>query len=227
VGEITFMLSDNLICPKSIPLMNLIRLGASEDRIYQFNGYKEDVYIADYSPDPTFYSKIPFKEYIVVRPEASFAIYLREVKTIVPQLLKKLLKENFNVIYLPRNQIEKSYANNMPVYIPTQPLFGLDLCWYSEAVLTGSGSLAREAACLGVPAVSFYPGKLLSVDKTLINEGKIFYSRDPNEIVNYLLSRKRKDKVLNTYKSKKVKNEIITILHEIFNKYYKLKEKRL
>jgi len=217
IGELTFKHSDYLICPKAIPIDNLIRLGADKDHIIQFNGYKEDIYVADYTPDPNFRQKIPFREFIVIRPEALFAVYLREKGTIVPQLLKILSKENINIVFLPRNERERSYAKNLSVYIPQKPINGLDLCWYSHVVLTGSGSLAREAACLGVHAVSFYPGKLLSVDKQLIKEGKIFHSRDPYEIAEYVSLHygKRKRSKINTEKSKKVKMEVIKILEEV------------
>jgi len=66
---------------------------------------------------------------------------------------------------------------------------GLDLCYYASAVLTGSGTFAREAACMGNKSVSFFPGNsLLSVDRKLVDEGKILHSRDPHEIVDYVLS---------------------------------------
>ena len=46
--------------------------------------------------------------------------------------------------------------------------------------MTGAGTLAREASVLGKPAFSFYSGsKLLAVDRKLIDEGKMIFSRDP------------------------------------------------
>ena len=106
--------------------------------------------------------------------------------------------------------------------IPKKALNGLDLCWYSDAVLTGSGTFAREAACMGTPAVSFFPGKrLLSVDQELINEGKIFHSRDVDEIMEYISSQPKKNKKPNLEQSKKVKKEVVDITKEIIEKHVK------
>ena len=44
---------------------------------------------------------------------------------------------------------------NIKIFVPEGPLNGLDVC-YSDAVLTGAGTFAREAAILGTPAISFF-----------------------------------------------------------------------
>jgi len=158
--------------------------------LYTYPGFKEHIYIADYRPDPEFPSKIPFKEYVVIRPESLSSLYVQHTKSIVPELLRLFEREGINVVYLPRNEAERALALNFKnVYIPSTPLNGLDLIYYSSATLTGSGTMAREAALLGVTAVSFFPGKtLLAVDKELVKQGKIFYSRNPEEIVEYVIT---------------------------------------
>ena len=71
--------------------------------------------------------------------------------------------------------------------MPDGAVNGLDACYFSDAVLTGASTMAREAACLGIPAVSFYAGSdLLTVDKSLVDAGKMFFSRNPENIMNFL-----------------------------------------
>ena len=125
--------------------------------------------------------------------------------------LEKLFeKENVKVVYLPREPEDAAFAAGFDVYIPKQPLNGLDLCYYANAVLTGSGTMVREAACMEKTAVSFFPSKmLLSVDKKLVEDEKIFHSRNPDEIVKYVLSQHRKKRGLKLDRSKKVKKEVI------------------
>ena len=95
---------------------------------------------------------------------------------------------------------------------------GLDLCYYSDAVLTGSGTMAREAACMGKPAVSFFPNKeFLSVDEQLINEGKMIHSRKAQDIGEYVLSQKEKKVKTDFTRSKKVKKEVVGIIRNILN----------
>ncbi len=185
-------------------------------KIHKFDGFKEDIYIADYTPDLKFLETLPFKDFVTVRPEALKAEYVpKNARSIVPELLRNLEKNGYNILYLPRYPEDKAYAEGIKsIYIPPEPLNGLDIAYHSKAVLTGSGTLGREAACIGVPAVSFYPGeKLLSVDTEMINRGWLFHSRDPEEIVNYIMFSRRRETDLS--RSKKVKQEVINIIEEI------------
>lgn len=216
--KVMLKFSDYLICPKAISAHKLSSQTAKR-KIYQFDGYKEDIYLADYVPDPAFMDQIPFSNYVVVRPEPLFAIYVKEKKTIVPELLSCLIREgSFNVIYLPRSSRDLKYAKNTNVHVPKKPLNGLDLSWYSQAVLTGSGTFAREAACMEVPAVSFFPGKLLSVDRQLVKESKIFHSRNIDKIMAYVHKHKNNRNLDHMARSKKVKREVVNMINEILDK---------
>ena len=54
-------------------------------------------------------------------------------------------------------------------------------------MLTGAGTFAREAALLGVPAVSFFPSEVfLTVDEVMQEMGVEFKSRDPLAIKEYV-----------------------------------------
>ena len=133
------------------------------------------IYISDYQPDPHFLEDMPFDTYVLVRPENIQANYIRNgnVRSITPELLRLLSEQNYNILYLPRYEFDRSYADGLKnIHIPSAPVNGLDACYYADAVLTGAGTFAREAACLGVPAVSFYAGReLLTVDQSMIKKG--------------------------------------------------------
>jgi uncharacterized protein len=103
----------------------------------------------------------------------------------------------------------------MKVFIPKGPLKGLDVCYYSKAVLTGSGTFAREAACMGTPAVSFYPEDLLAVDQKMVNENWMLHSRNPEEIVDYVLNKKGRSSDL--ARSKRVQSEVFKIFEDILD----------
>lgn len=200
---------DYVFFPQAIPFDILKRQGLKK-KLYQYNGFKEDIYLSYYQPDMSFLDNLPFNNYIVVRPENIMANYIRNsnVESITPTLLKELDKRGYNVLYLPRYEIDKSYATGIEsVFIPEQPINGLDACYYSDAVLTGAGTFAREAACLGVPSFSFYTGKdLLAVDKELIKQGKMFHSRQVHELLSKLKVSKRVESNLD--RCQNVKKEI-------------------
>ena len=158
-------------------------------QVYTYNGFKEDIYIADYTPDPDFLKQLPFTDFITIRPENLKASYMPlGSKTIVPELFKVF--KNENILFLPRYIEERVYAAGCSnIFIPEKPLNGLDVCFYTKVMLTGAGSFAREAALLGTPAVSFFPGEIfLSVDTILQEKGWEFKSRDPDEIYAYAKS---------------------------------------
>ncbi|NJE00447.1 DUF354 domain-containing protein [Thermococcus sp. JdF3] len=187
-----------------------------------YPGYKEHVSISDYTPDPDFLNKIPFEDYIVLRPESLASHYVLEKESIVPELLRLFNKEGINIIYLPRNKAEKQLARGYNVYIPPKPLNGLDLSYYSRAVLTGSGTMAREAALLGVSAVSFFPGKtLLAIDRDLIGRKLLLHSRDPKIIVEYVVSNWNKRRNAEFEQAKEIKNEIISVIEHIINESWR------
>lgn len=202
--------------PSIIPKEGWNRVGIKDHKLQPYSGYKEDIYIADYKPDTSFINHLPFDKYVVVRPENILAAYVpKGRKSIVPKLLKLLVNKGINVLYLPRYDFDKQYApKSAKIFIPGKPLNGLDVCYYSDAVLTGAGTFAREAACLGVPSVSFFAGdQLLTVDQKMIENKKMFFTRSADEIVSYVLNSSKNQADLES--SKKVKNEVIQLLTDL------------
>ena len=164
-----------------------------KNNLYQYNGYKEDFYLADYQPNPAFLEQLPFEHYVVVRPENIKASYVEGRQSIVPELLKALDAQGYNILFLPRYESDKDYAADIKnIYVPKEAVNGLDACYYADAILTGAGTMAREAACLGVPSVSFFAGAhLLAVDQSMVDAGKMFYSRDVQQIMLFLEASKQ------------------------------------
>jgi len=52
-------------------------------------------------------------------------------------------------------------------------LYGLDLIWASDLVISGGGTMNREAAALGVPVYSIFRGRIGAVDQHLAAEGRL------------------------------------------------------
>ena len=189
-------------------------------QIKTFNGFKEDIYIAEFEPDPAFLDQLPFRDFITIRPENLKASYVpKDSTTIVPQLFE-VFKDK-NILFLPRYEEEKKYADGYAnVWYPNGPLSGLDVCYYTKAMLTGAGTFAREAALLGVPAVSFFPSPVfLSVDEAMQELGIEFKSRDPQAIRQYVDTAVRKE--ASTERSKAVQKEVLDIIDGIIEEVKK------
>jgi predicted glycosyltransferase len=50
---------------------------------------------------------------------------------------------------------------------------GLNLVWFSDLVVSGGGTMNREAAALGVPVYSIFRGKIGAVDRYLADHGRM------------------------------------------------------
>lgn len=203
--------------PKAINTDILLKQGIKSHKLYQYNGFKEDIYIAKYQPDHDFLKSIPFDNYVLVRPENIFANYIRKnnVKSIAPDILDGLIKRGLNILYLPKYDIDYEYIKNQDrVFIPSGPINGLDACYFADAVLTGAGTFAREAACMGTPSVSFYAGKdLLAVDQELIRQKRVFYSRNASDIIDFTVGSNKH--LINMERSRNVYNEVEQKLNDV------------
>jgi uncharacterized protein len=209
-----------VVSPKYIDLKAMYSMGIKPTQMVMYDGFKENIYVADYKPDVDFLKKLPFEEFVTVRPENIQATYVGEnVKSIVPELVAKLVNKGINILYLPRYQSDKDMLTTSErIFIPEKPLNGLDVSYYSSAVLTGAGSFSREAAVLGTPAVSFFAGNtFLGVDKEMFKQNLVYYSRQPDEIVNHVLNAKKRG--LNLKVSKDVQENMFSQLDKSMNLY--------
>ncbi|MGB1729228.1 MAG: DUF354 domain-containing protein [Crocinitomicaceae bacterium] len=214
----------HVFIPSFIDPKLFIKDGIHQSKIIQYNGYKEHIYIADYKPDPDFKKLIPFDTFITIRPENLKASYVPDqAKSIVPELVDVLIKKGHNILFLPRYKDDQKYVSkHKQIFVPEGPLNGLDVCYYSEAILTGAGTFAREAAILGTPAISFFAGKkLLSVDASMIQSKMMHHSRNVNEIMSILESSKKGKP--NFKESKKVQREVLSLLEGIILKSNEIK----
>ena len=218
--------TDLAFWPKVINPVVLRKQGFKKN-LYQYNGYKEDFYLANYEPNPSFLEQLPFEHYVVVRPENIKASYVEGRQSIVPELLKELDAQGYNILFLPRYESDRDYAQGIKnIYIPKEAVNGLDACYYADAILTGAGTMAREAACLGVPSVSFFAGAhLLAVDQSMVDAGKMFYSRDVQQIMQFLNNSRhsffaeRGGGIAGLARCKAVQQEILDVLDQKIREY--------
>ena len=71
--------------------------------------------------------------------------------------------------------------------IPDRPVDGLNLIWFSDLVISGGGTMNREAAALGVPVYSVFRGKLGAVDRYLSDHGRLTLIETTQDIHTKLL----------------------------------------
>lgn len=183
-NRLSFRLANRVIVPESFPDEFLRKFGA-ENKTVKFAGIKEDVYLADFAPDAEFQKHLeklgiaPENILIVVRPHAPEALYHRQfVNDILDKLLDRFSKnENVKIVLLPRKKYQgeelRKKHSSKNIIIPETVLDGANLLAAADLVISGGGTMNREAAALGVPAWTIFAGKQAAIDEYLISENRL------------------------------------------------------
>jgi hypothetical protein len=72
------------------------------------------------------------------------------------------------------------------IVVPKHAVNGLDLIWYSDVVISGGGTMNREAAALGIPVYSLFRGTMGAVDKHLAETGKLVLLESEQDVYEKL-----------------------------------------
>ena len=200
-NHLAFRLTSRIIVPTSFPAKRLRRYGAGVGKVRRYHGTKEDVYLADFQPDPLFAEQLcelganADNVLVLMRPPAHDALYHRFQNELFDVALAMLLtNENVQVILLPRNEAQRAlYATKASKHliVPVVPLDGANLIAVSDLVISAGGTINREAAALGVPAVSIYAGKWAAVDEELVKEGRLRHILNATELRSLPITKKQ------------------------------------
>ena len=161
-------------------------LSLSGSKIMKYPGIKEDVYLSRFRPDNGLRKRLGISSgalLVMVRPPATDAHYHNpESEKLLTEALRRFVGEaNATIILLPRNkrqenELRSAWAGDIAsgkVLIPNHVEDGLNLIWNSDLVISGGGTMNREAAAMGVPVYSIFRGKIGAVDHYLADQGRM------------------------------------------------------
>ena len=184
----------------------------------RYHGTKEDVYLADFEPDPSFGAQLcelgvkPDNVLVLMRPPAHDALYHRFQNTLFDEALTMLpANENVQVILLPRNEAQRTAYAGKGAIIPAAPLDGANLIAASDLVISAGGTINREAAALGVPAVSIYAGKWAALDEELVKENRLRRISSTDDLRKLRIEKKSG---ANPRRSREVIDEVVRLIFE-------------
>jgi uncharacterized protein len=186
-------------------LFNEILHCKSKERIRTYRGIKEDVYVPDFTPDPALREQLHLngRDVIVtVRPPATEAHYHNpESETLFVAFLNRVCSTSgIKAVLLPRNKTQEAQIRTSwpqwfatsHVVIPQKAVDGLNLLWHSDLVVSGGGTMNREAAALGVPVFSIFRGQSGAVDRNLQSEGRLTMIERVEDVGAKILLQRRK-----------------------------------
>ena len=188
-----------VIAPEVIPNRALCAMGYEEDRILRYPGIKEDVYVPTFRPDASIKQRLALSErdlVVTIRPPATEAHYHNPESDRLLDSVLKLVSQHpdSKVILLPRTQHQEVQLRKQwpqlfkagRIIVPPHALNGLDLIWCSDLVISGGGTMNREAAALGVPVYSTFRGKTGAVDEYLAKTGRLVLLHSLEDVAHKL-----------------------------------------
>ena len=190
-----------LIFPEMVPDETISGPGV---KILKYPGIKEDVYVSNLHPDRELRTRLGIAKtdlLITVRPPATEAHYHNpESEGLLVEALRKFSgNPDVKILLLPRNKRQdaelrhtwsKELAANH-ILIPDHVEDGLNIIWNSDLVISGGGTMNREAAALGVPVYSIFRGKTGAVDRYLAETGRLVMLESVADVHSKLALKRR------------------------------------
>lgn len=223
MNHLSFRFAKRVIVPESFPSEFLKKFGASKKKVGRFRGLKEDVYLADFEADESFKDELkklgisPENILLVVRPHAPEALYHRQFSSVIlDELLDKFaVAENVKIILLPRKNYQgeelKKRHPQPNIIIPGNVLDGANLIASADLVISGGGTMNREAAALGVPVMTIFAGKPAAIDEMLVKEGRMMKIETREDLDKIKLVRKT---LTNAHRALETKSRVADLILE-------------
>jgi predicted glycosyltransferase len=166
--------------------------GVARERLVPFSGIKEDLTFSQVDVDGTaphdFGVDRSDATLVLVRPPSEISTYASSASSeFNAEVLRRLAaRPELQVVFSPRHQSQVASVRAIgfkraPIILDT-PIEFVSLLKGVDWVLCGGGTMLREAAYIGVPAVSTFRSKLGAVDAWLESIGAVRMLKTPADI---------------------------------------------
>jgi predicted glycosyltransferase len=218
------LLSTYLLIPKIIPDERLESARINLSKVIRYNGFKEELYINNFTPEKDFRKKINIGNkdiLIVIRPPGMSGNYHdRKSEGFFLKAVRFFLESaNTVCLIVNRTDREKNFLiNNFELSnklrFLEKPVDGLQLLYCADICLSGGGTMNREAALLGTRTYSIFTGKRPYLDEYLQEVGKLKFIESDKDLESINIAEDYKSFELRTENN--IAKEITDIIE---NKY--------
>jgi predicted glycosyltransferase len=164
-----------VVVPDVIPPERLAAYGAGPAKLRRYAGLKEEYYLADFEPSDGVLRELAIdrgQPLAVVRTPPAVSLYHRFDAPVFAQVLERL--RGRQVVVLPRTAEQRAELARMGGFIvPERAIDSQSLVAHADLVISGGGTMNREAVALGTPVWTTFEGRLGAVDERLIAEGRL------------------------------------------------------
>jgi len=188
VNRLTAPISRRVLTPWVIPKEEWARAGADSRQVRFYKALDPWFWLRDFKPDKSVLDELGLKEggYALLRmPETAAAYVSSEDEAVLSELsrLPETLRDLKLVVlcrYGEQAELARVSLGAKGALIVDKLLPGPSITYYSALFIGGGGTMTQEAAILGVPALSIYPGKLPTVLRFLVRRGLVKHYRSIN-----------------------------------------------
>jgi hypothetical protein len=182
-NHLSFRLARRVIVPEVFPESALRRFGARSRAVVRYRGFKEELYLAGFTPNPACLDELELERervLVVLRPPPEGALYHRGANARFDELVA-LARQRADVccVLLPRTREQASRYGGDGVVVPPRPVDGRSLLAAADLTIGAGGTLNRESALLGTPTYTIFKERLAAVDAELIRLGLLRDARAP------------------------------------------------
>lgn len=213
-----------ILHPSVISPDTFVARGVCERRLIPFRGIKEDLSFADVDleqEDPAEFPDLAASSVrrVLIRPPAEESHYhQQESSDIAQRVLEHFSKRNDCVVlYSPRYewQVASLWQHKWRVrpYVLDTPIPFVPLLKAVDVVISGGGTMTREAAYLGVPAISIFHGEPASVDAYLESIGRLTIIRELSDLDRVDIGQLRRNQPMGNQTN--TAQEIVTLIEAI------------
>ncbi len=174
------------------------------NREMKYPGLKEDVYVPQFHANPKLRHQLGLSAddiIVTVRPPANEAHYHNPEAEVLFDAAMNMFNQqaDVRVILLPRNNKQcaglrkkwSEWIDRRKIVIPERAVNGLNLIWCSDLVISGGGTMNREAAALGVPVYSIFRGRMGAVDQYLASAGRMVLLETVEDVRTKIILKRR------------------------------------
>ena len=175
-NHLSFRLARRVIVPRHFPEPSVRRFGASPAKVVRYEGFKEELYLAGVTADPSILTSLGLdsaRVTVAMRPPPEGALYHRSDNPRFDAVLQHVLTEDAQVVLLSRTDAQSVGYRQQGVVVPDRTLDGPVLLATVDVAIGAGGTMTREAALLGTPTYTLFAGELAAVDAELIRLGRI------------------------------------------------------
>jgi predicted glycosyltransferase len=189
-NHISFRLAQKVIVPEAFPQAALRRFGVNSEKAFRYPGFKEELYLAGFEPDPSVPEQIGLdrgKVVAVFRPPPTGALYHRAGNERFDRLVEFGQRHpGVQVVLLPRSPDQaRRYGGLDGVLVPRRAIDARSLLAYADLAIGAGGTMTRESALLGTPTYTVFEGRQAAVDAELVRRGLLCDLRDPEVSLSF------------------------------------------